>query len=326
MKKKICVSILFAIFIASMLIPSVSAADSLTITDRINDVKKYKDLGGESEEIVQENITYPDADIEELKYSQDGSKVEITFKLADGGVLRPSETNQYYVILYTTSPNLAYFIYYTGLKIEYEGKDVEFLILDAGGQEYEVIDKDVGDNYFTISFELADKNEKCMSINGLVQIDVEDNGKNYSYVDSVPDSLTSIETGDLFTIEPVAGGPYTGKTGENIEFQGNLIDGNPSDYEWVWYIEQTEDYFYGQNVTHKFDFAGNYTGILYVYNDKGDFGYADFSVDISSAKSTPSTPGSESNSGSGSGITIFLILIAVIVIAGVAVVVVVLRR
>jgi len=316
MKKKIYVSILFAGFIALALTPSAIGANTVKITDNINDVKKLD----AAYTVIGENLTYPDADINEVSFIQTGKNVEIQLKLAEGGEFRPSSQNSYNILLYTTSPNIFYFIVYTGIEGELGNIDFEVLITDMGDNFYKSKDVSVEDNVLTFSFELGSSNERCMSLNALVQLVAGDN----SYFDSVPDNLESPETGDIFKVQPMAGGPYEGKTGENIAFQGSLEEGAPSEYEWVWLIQDTGEYLYGQNPVHKFTLPDNYTGILYVYNDKGDFGYAPFEVNI--AGSSTSTGGNADEGGSGSGLMMFAILIAIIVIAGVAVVVVVLRR
>ena len=232
MKKKIYVSILIASIVVLLLSTSVAAADTLTITDDINDVIKYDGAG----EIVQRNVNFSDADIKEISFTQDGKTVEVQLKLVEGGKLRPTEDNKYSLILYTTSPSIAYFITYLGYEVEIEGQNFEFVIMDFEGNFYDFKDKDVQDDYFSVSFDLANKNEKCMSINALVEILATD----YSYIDSVPDNLAFLDTDDIFfTVQPIAGGPYEGKTGDSITFQGSLEEGDPSEYEWVWLIQET---------------------------------------------------------------------------------------
>ena len=315
MNIKICISIILALTLSIILTPVISAANTVTISDGTNDIEKYNELS----ELVKDGIEFDDIDIEEISFTQDDEEVTVSLKLVDGGVLSPTADRPYTLVLFTASPNIVYLIFYLGAEAEYDGQTFEFLITNLVDGFYDVKDRQVSDNQFSVTFDLANKNERCLSLNAFVDFEVD----NYSYRDSVPDQYLSLDEEDFFTIQPLAGGPYEASTGQNIVFQGDLETGNPSDYEWVWLIDDTEDYLYGQNPTHKFNFAGNYTGTLYVYNDQGEFGFEYFTVEVSGKDITSSGGG---DSDSGSGLMMFIILIAIIVIIGIAVVVIVLRR
>ncbi len=314
MNKKICVSVLFISLIALMLSPSVVGADTVEITDGINDVDKYNEAG----DIVQENISMPNFDIKKVGFTQNGQTVELNLELADGGEFQKTEDETYDIILFTTSSNLLYVIQYTGVDMEIEGVNLELIIMDLDGNFYDPLSYSVNNNVLTVSFELGNKNEKALTAFAIIEAYA---GK-YRYDDSLPDNFTSYE--DVFTLNPDAGGPYEGKINQNIEFHASLEGKTPSDYEWVWVIQNTDEYFYGQNPTYKFALPDNYTGLLYVYNDEGDFGSTSFYVNITGGST--STGGNADEGNSGSGLMMFAILIAIIVIVGVVVVIVVLRR
>ncbi|GAG76538.1 unnamed protein product, partial [marine sediment metagenome] len=141
----------------------------------------------------------------------------------------------------------------------------------------------------------------------------------YGYADSLPDNITSFD--DIFTFTPIVEDSFEGKVNENIAFKADLESGEPSDYEWVWAV-QDGDFLYGQNPSKSFSQPGNYSGVLYVYNEE-EFGKEFFFFDVAGS---PTSKGGAGDNDSGSALMIFAIIIAIIVIAGIAVVFFVIRR
>jgi hypothetical protein len=128
-----------------------------------------------------------------------------------------------------------------------------------------------------------------------------------------------------FFIEVDSGDTYTGKIGETIQFNGSLDQGDSSDYEWLWVIEETNDVLGGMGETNPskvFNSPGTYNGNLYVFNENGVYGGENFLVTITGSQSG----GNGDDDGGGSGLTTFLILVIIIVIIGIAVVFFVMRR
>ena len=71
----------------------------------------------------------------------------------------------------------------------------------------------------------------------------------------------------------------------------------------------------GQNPTHVFDIPGQYTGSLYVYTLTGNFGKADFAVNVSGVAMSN---GADDNKQPGFEV--------ILVIAAIAIAVIILRR
>ena len=301
MIKKILPLMILVISLLAASIPSASAQNSiLTITDDINDV------AGEEEA----NLSRPNVDIYQVTCEQDGKDVSLSLKLAPGGIIQNSTTYGYVMGVLTTG-GYAYTVSFGELIVESKNWMVVATPLAGEGEDIELDYQVSGMNTdtVTISFNLLKSYEKCISAYAMVY----EFSLSKPYIDEV--YFDRFYSGGNLVID--AGGPYSGKKGKTINFKGTIEDGNISDYKWVWLIQETNTVLEGAEVSYTFKIAGNYTGILYAYDSEGNFGMADFNVDITLPKSSGQTNG---NGDETPGFEITLL------IAGIAILFLLLRK
>lgn len=302
MMKKILLSM---ILIMSLLIASINPvnaqSNTLTITDDINDV-----FGVFGEEETETNLSRPNVDIYQVICEQDGKDVSLSLKLAPGGVIQNSVTSIYIIGVVTTG-GYSYNVVFG----ETEDGSTKWMVIatpilvEGGERELNCQIAGMNTDTVTVSFSLLKSYEKCISAFAAVREIVSTSGY---YGDELYPEFYPV--GNL-VID--AGGPYTGKKGKTINLTGTIENGDPSDYEWVWVIEETNTVLEGVNVSYTFKVVGNYTGILYAYDSNGNFGMDDFTVDISSPGSSG---GSSSNNGGGGtpGFEIIILLASLAIV------------
>lgn len=298
MIKKILMLTLLTISLLFTSTISVNAqSNTLIITDELNDVT------GEEET----NLSRPNVDIYQVICEQDDEEVSLSLKLAPGGVIQNSAEYSYVMGVLTTG-GYAYTVSFGELIVEKNEWMVTATPLVGVGDDIELDYQVSGMNTdtVTISFDLLRSSEKCISAYAMVY----EFSLSKSYVDEV--YFERFYSGGNLVTD--AGGPYTGEKGKAINFKGTIENENASDYNWVWMIEEPNtntvvSVLEGVNVSYTFKIAGNYTGILYVYDSEGNFGMDDFTVDIS-----PSTGSSGGNTGDG-GIPGFEIITLIVAIA-----------
>jgi hypothetical protein len=257
---------------------------------------------------VDENISLPNVDIKELKCIQTGQMVEISLQLEDGGKFEDSSI--FFIFLKTTSssPDVYYQIIYAEVLIPESttGNPVTIMYVD------DVITEDSfsgrGTNKITFEFKLKESSERIVSLSA-ISTDI-----SYKYADAAPDNLEADEYGIVPNLDVDAGDPYSTKTSESLSLTGTIDDGDASDYTWLWKIDESNIEFEGQNPSYTFKIPDIYTGILYVFDDEGNWGYDYFEINASS-KSGGSSGGGGTNEEPGFELVIVVAAIAIIAIA-----------
>ena len=301
MIKKATTSIMILVLMIIASTVTVSA-ETITHTDDTNDV-----LDGNLENVSRQNI-----DIEKVTAVKDGRNVEVKLKVADGGTIQKSSLSYMYgynIIVLTTHE--MYTALYTGLDLssltddEKEGatddelalyESLACFIVTAEGDSVDVISySGQGENELSIKFKLLDSNEEIIALSA-------ETAEQTSTQDFY-DEFTGEEL--LLDVQET----YDSKTGELITFTGELDEGTASDYNWVWYLEETNTVLTGVNPSHTFKIPDIYEGVVYSYDSNGDYGVGYFSVNVT---------GKAINGGGGNGspgfeIIIFFAAIAILV-------------
>ena len=285
MKKTMIIGIIaFSLLAATTF--SVKAEDqTYTLSDDVGDVVDTE-LGEFYPEI--ENI-----DIKQVTFTKEDIQVSVEFEFV--GILEESDTLSVVFFLITSKDS-----YYTG---GYSAGEAIVYNIESG--DLDVTVSGFGTNKVTFTFELTDEDERCTSLIGLTEIEIDE----VTYED---DALA-----DLDLLEVAIGGPITGKTGEGIDFTAS-VEGGIESYTWGWDFDDGETST-EQNPTHEFTEPGVYNVTVFIDDGLGI---------IWGTNSTTITieAGADGDSSSGSSLTIFIALIAIIVVAGVAVLVYFIRK
>jgi hypothetical protein len=295
-KTAIAILILAALVISAI---NVNAYDTtMTINDEINDV-----ILEDSEGNLLENYSHPNVDIDELKCVQTGKNVEITFKVHDDGKIENSINVYYMITLVTTDEDGVYMIVYNSDILGEVGGTDPILIMGGKGDMISPTSfSGLDTNTLSVSFNLMTNNEKLISIGALAIKQVDDVT---SYADAIPDDFNDMSFG--MNIYPDAGGSYELNVGETLQLSGTLSEGDPSDYNWLWLIDDTSIAIEGQNPTQEFKTKKAYTGRLYVYDGQGNWGMDYFEIDVSANNS-----GTGGNGGNNQpGFELILVVAAV---------------
>lgn len=302
MNKKTYIVLLSIVSILVISTINVSAYDgSITITDGTSDVKKTDDEGNQ-----WENYRYDNIDIKELKCVQTSKKVEITLKLNETGVIEDSFSAFYLIALITTGIDGAFMmVYNSDILGEFGGTD-PILIFDGQGDLISPTSfSGVDTNTLSVSFNLKSSNERVISIGASAFKTTETGTSNFTYTDSAPDFFDEASFG--MNIYPDAGGFYEVNVSETFQLSGTLEEGSPSDYDWIWVIDNTSIELIGQNPTHIFKTKDTYTGRLYVYDGEGNWGLDTFELSV---KGT-STNGGNNNEQPGFELIFFILAAAI---------------
>jgi len=285
--------------------------DNIVVKDKLNDVDDGSDVN---------NINRPSMDIHSVSCEKDGKTVTLALKL-NGEFYSSSDEIFIYTFALVTIRN-AYLAIYTNFD-ESTGElldEATFTLVDENEKEVAHEDPTLDTNTLSVTFNLQNSKDRiiyCFSEMVMEASLISQEG----YFDSL---LPILEDEESF-IDVDSGGPYSGKTGDTILFNGSLDEGDSSDYEWLWTIDQTNDVFGGigeTNPSKVFNSPGEYDGNLYLVNESGAVGGAYFLVTITGS----SSGGNGDDDGGGFGLTTFIILIVIIAIIGVAIVFFVMRR
>lgn len=305
---KLALSLIFIIMLVTSMCP-INAATierNITIKDPNCDVLKTDE---------ENPVCYYDVDITNITCVQTGRRVDIEFKLAEGGIFKKTLDTIYSAELYTTSDlDFGYYLIMYGAAISEYFQDVESDVVVfslesiANNKSLDVISESIEKNVLSVSFNLENSYERILSIALVIEKTV----GNISYSDQAPDEDVYENIGSL---EITSGGEYFLDAGQTVQLQGNLVEGNPSDYEWLWIFEDGSIILEERTPTHKFNIPGDYMGTLYAYDDEGNWGMNYVTVTVN-----------ETSSGSGGGGNNQPGFELIIIIGAVAIALVILRR
>jgi hypothetical protein len=305
---KLALSLIFIIMLVTSMCP-INAATierSITIKDPSCDVLKTDE---------ENPVCYFDVDITNVSCVQTGRKVDIEFKLAEGGIFKKTLDTIYSAELYTTSDlDFGYYLIMYGAAISEYFQDIESDVVVfslesiANNKSLDVISESIDNNVLSVSFNLENSYERILDIALVIEKTV----GNISYSDQAPDEDVYENIGSL---EITSGGEYFLDAGQTVQLQGNLVEGNPSDYEWLWIFEDGSIILEERTPTHKFNIPGDYMGTLYAYDDEGNWGMDYVTVTVN-----------ETSSGSGGGGNNQPGFELIIAIGAIAIALVILRR
>jgi hypothetical protein len=305
---KLALSLIFIIMLVTSMCP-INAATierSITIKDPSCDVLKTDE---------ENPVCYFDVDITNVSCVQTGRKVDIEFKLAEGGIFKKTLDTIYSAELYTTSDlDFGYYLIMYGAAISEYFQDIESDVVVfslesiANNKTIDVISESIDNNVLSVSFNLENSYERILDIALVIEKTV----GNISYSDQAPDEDVYENIGSL---EITSGGEYFLDAGQTVQLQGNLVEGNPSDYEWLWIFEDGSIILEERTPTHKFNIPGDYMGTLYAYDDEGNWGMDYVTVTVN-----------ETSSGSGGGGNNQPGFELIIAIGAIAIALVILRR
>jgi hypothetical protein len=279
---------------------------SIIFSDDTGDVYYYED---------DEEISYPDLDITNVTCVQTGNRVDLEIELAEGGSFQKTLDISYTVLLVTTSTTVGYILIYSGANSEFaqiwpDAEIGDIIVTDLDLSEpLDIISESIENNILSVSFNLENSYERVLSLYAAAEKSIE---MDPLYSDQAPDEYGDEEMGNL---EINSGGEYYADAGQTIRLDGNLVEGDSTDYEWIWVFDESLISLEGRNPSHKFSIPGDYSGILYAYDDEGNWGLDYFSVTVNETSS--------GNGGNGNNQPGFEL---VIVIGAIAIALVILRR
>jgi len=306
MIKKASISIIAILILVTASTITVSA-ETITHTDSTGDVVNSDD------EIVE----MKDIDIEKITAIKDGKQVELKLKLVEGGTIQEADllsgsgsafgfelvtSHDKYAVLYVAfdfdsiPPQL--------LENLTEAEIAEFScrIMNDEGDLVDVISHDgFGKNEISIKFNLLNNKEEMIAISALSEM-ASNSGE--GFYDEVMGEELSVDVQEL----------YNATTGNPASFQGSLEEGDASDYNWVWFFEETNTVLTTANPSHTFKIPDVYDGTVYAFDDDGNYGEGFFSVNVT---------GKAINGGDDNGSPGFEILI---LFAAIAVAMILLRK
>ncbi len=272
-KKTYIAIMIFIGFIITSTAPSALADDTLTVTDSADDVEQYDALTAE----LIGTYPVPNIDITEVKAEKTDDSVTVTLTIDEEGQIEKLDSS-YGIFLFTTSPSLLYIILYTGIEEmgigeEYGFGSDGFLVTHGYEELVDITSSSVEDNVMTLSFKLESSDERII---GLYATTSKEPGGNYSYADEAPDGVED----EMMSLTPNAGGTYNATAGKPVNFQATVEEGDPGDYEWVWVIEETGTTLTGATPSNTFKIPDTYSGLVYVFDGQGKWGYDEFSVEV----------------------------------------------
>lgn len=315
---------------------AVAVDYSQTIQDDSEDVFDLQGLNLEDlEDIDDANlISRPNVDIIETSFSQAGSEITAKLKLIEGGIIQYSDELSldgiffYMLNIYTThhSYMALYGFDIYGLADESSGGFASKVTIDETLEEVDADIDLVGNGELNFKFNLVDKNERCLKIESqaheikIESFDIEQGDFEW-YVDVSPELQDIIE---YYVTSGGTGGEYNGTAGDTISLSGDIDEADPSDLEWYWVFNDQDLILEGKDVTHSFEFPGTYSGTLIVFDDLGNFGQADFQVEISGGNNT--NPSDPKDKPDNTNLILFVALIAIVVIAGLGALIYIIRK
>ena len=294
------------------LVNAATIERSITITDDIDDVIDDSDLGP---------ANYPNIDIAKGTCVQTDKRVDIELRLVENGNFEKALDTYYAIVLVTTSSTGGYFIMYGGIADQFKlllfpEAGIGDVLVMGGTSLYseeaapiDVISESVVENILSVSFYLDNSYERVLAIAAETAISP-DNVSSYS--DQAPNDYLDVSSGDLVVN---AGGNYFADPGKTIQLQGNLEEGNPTDYQWLWVFDDSLISLEERNPTYKFNIPGDYLGTLFAFDDEGNWGSDIFTVTVNE---TGSSNGGGNNTQPGFEL--------VVVIGAIAIALVILKR
>lgn len=305
-----------------LLLSGNAAADTEVVTDDENDVR-FVDTYGMEENIADWEKTdeKPNIDIVKLSFIRTEQSTTVTLKLEVNSKGHIEDTN--------TFNESADDMNLTGSMVSYlmllKTSTKEYTIEYSDGTCYvnsDIVTPVVSGSELSVTFNLTDVNETFVSLTGYTyEFEINSLVDMKIYIDIAPDEA-------LFVAD--AGGPYSGKVGEEIQFSGEYVDlleftTGPYTYEWDFNDGSTGT---GQNPTHKYSHPGTYNVTLTITDSAGNIATDTAEVEIT--KSSGTNNGNSNTDGTGnssdSGLMLFIIIIAIIIIVGVVALIVIIRR
>ena len=317
-------------FIITLFSEFVFAQDVEVVTDNEDDVL-FADSSNMGEDIANWTKTNakPNIDIVRVTYNrEEGSKeVTLTLEVNSRGYIEDTNTFNESGGFDETNFTGSMVSYMIILETSSNSYDVEYINKDCTVNG-ENVSADVSGSRLSVTFNLSESNETFVSIAGysyafeiLSLTDIR------MYMDIAPDSA-------LFVAD--AGGPYSGKVGEDIHFSGSYLDpleftSGPYTYTWDFDDGSTGT---GENPTHSYQYPGDYTVTLTIHDSAGHTATGTASVEITKDSSTNNNGSNTNNNGSSNtgaggasnGFLLFIVMIAIIIIVGVVALIFVIRR
>ena len=295
--------ILIIMLLTSMCQVNAAIERNITIIDDTGDVVNETGI----------EVAYDAADIKEMTCVQTGSRVVIEFKLV-GGDLNTSGVSIFGTLKTTAFSYLGYIIIYGPLAaifaIDFPDFEGDVLVLSESSEEpMNVLSESIEKTILSVSFNLDNSYERILGLYAqtLTNVDLET-----GYSDEAPNDVEEVSTGNL-VID--AGEEYFANPGQTVQLQGTLEEGNPTDYDWLWVFDDSLISLEGRTTTYKFNIPGDYSGLLYAYDDEGNWGYGEFTVTVNETSS---------NNGGGNSNQPGFELVAVI--GAIAIALVILKR
>jgi hypothetical protein len=318
---------------------AVAVDYSQTIQDNSEDVFDLQGLDLEDlEDIDDANLTSrPNVDIIETSFSQDGSEVTAKLILIDGGTIQYSDEISldgiffYMLNIYTThhSYTALYGFDIYGLTDESSGGFASKVTVDDTFEEVDADINLVDNREINFKFNLLDKNERCLKIESqaheikIESLDFAQGGDIEWYIDVSPELQDIVE---YFVSSGGEGGDYNGTVSDTVSLSGDIDEADPSDLEWYWVFNDQDLVLEGKDVTHSFEFPGTYSGTLIVFDELGNFGQADFQVEISGENDQNPSDLKDKPEEENTNLILFAALIIIVVIAGLGALIYIIRK
>ncbi len=297
---------MFITILLMLMTTTVSAENMFTITDETEDVL----------DVEANTVSYPDLDIKEISIDKTGNQVYLNLELVEDGKILDSGFIVAYSIYLTTNKNMYEAMYsYSEADLEELGLEGNGVIVTAYENQASIEDgvevnvksySGIGTNKLTISFDLLNSYERCLSIDAVTMF-MSDMAGTKTYIDELV-----ADNSDFPSID--AGGKYYGDAGEKITFEGSIDEGSASSYNWLWTIDGTSITKEGQTAQHTFVTPGTYTGTLYVYDGQGHYSDKSFTVQVNGTSSNGGNTNGGSNNQPGFEILAMFAAIAIALI------------
>ena len=187
----------------------------------------------------------------------------------------------------------------------------------------------VGNEELNFKFNLLDKNERCLKIESQAyeikfdNINLELIEDIELYIDVSPELQDIIE---YYVSSGGEGGDYNGTVSDTVSLSGDIDEADPSDLEWYWVFNDQDLVLEGKDVTHNFEFPGTYSGTLIVFDELGNFGQADFQIEISGGNDPNPNGSNDKPEEENTNLILFAALIVIVVIAGLGALIYIIKK
>jgi PKD repeat protein len=309
---KILITVLFFCFIICSANSAIAIDEEQILTDPEGDVLAI-DLSSMDEFTTTDEK--PNIDIKKLTYiHEDGSNdatliFEVFGEIEDKGSLEDVDSLNsvvlYAIELETNMGNYAFSYVNQQCQMNYEN----------------ISDWSVEGGVLTIHFSLDNSDEIYEEIYvNAMDMDLDSLSSGGWYFDTYPNELL---------IEVDHGGPYNGKSGEEIQFTGDAYNiygtSDTFSYKWDFGDGKTST---KQNPKYTYNSAGKYTVTLTVEDNTGNFANGSTTATITEKDNNDNgNNGNTTNQNeSDSGLMLFFSIIFIIIIIGVVVIIFIMRR